>query len=93
MLCNIHLLYTGDVYLAFLGSIWGETQLRQPIIAVVQVLKLLHHPDKYIHREAFRFARALCQQRYAVMHHLRLSKAAVHISFKTNAGELRGPIS
>lgn len=28
----------------------------------MQVLKLLHHPDRYVHREAFRFADALIQQ-------------------------------
>ncbi len=28
----------------------------------LQVLKCLHHPDKHVHREAFRFARALSQQ-------------------------------
>mmetsp|Transcript_6321 Transcript_6321/g.18146 ORF Transcript_6321/g.18146 Transcript_6321/m.18146 type:complete len:432 (-) Transcript_6321:496-1791(-) len=31
---------------------------------MAEILKLLHHPDKHIHREAFRFAGALCQQRW-----------------------------
>jgi hypothetical protein len=29
---------------------------------MAEVLRLLHHPDKHVHREAFRFARALSQQ-------------------------------
>ena len=29
---------------------------------MAEVLRLLHHPDVYVHREAFRFASALTQQ-------------------------------